>query len=551
MTSEVGAGAYGSVYYGRWASRRVAIKKFNVNRNQTQQLSAIQKEVDLLERLRCRHIIQFYGTAYHEDKLVLVMDYADGGSLEDVINGRTLDWPTKTRIYQEIAGGLAYIHHENILHRDLKSANVLLTKHLEVKLADFGLALVKSTSSSNSAADTLKGTLRWMAPELFAKKPQYSTKSDMYALGMVMWEMAANSTKPFVDQLDNFTVVALVRDGEREELPEDTPPAYRALVERCWDQDPSKRPTADEMIDDEPVVARAPSQAGSGTTLELSDSVIGLSISSVLTTDTYVVEGAVKQPNSIEALRRAAEDGDVEAQFTLATKYEKGDGVEASLYDAFVWYQRAAAQDHTESQWKVGEQFYLGQGTKQNLDDAMIWFRKAADKGHAEAQFRVGWMLSDEDEPELDYAQAVSWFKKATEQGHAGAHCQLGLLYQRGQGVQRSYGDAMMHFYEGAMLDHPAGYNGVGFMYHHGLGVGRDYNKALEWYNKALEHNSSDAQYNVGQLYEKGLGVPKDLSKAKELYGKAAKQWHVDAMDRLEELKTPQTSRSFIRKFFG
>ncbi|KAG0234858.1 hypothetical protein BGW42_006135 [Actinomortierella wolfii] len=243
----IGAGAYGSVYHARWATREVAIKKFNVSRSEADVDDSIQHEIKVLESLRYRHVIQFYGITYHEERLVLVMDYAEGGSLQRAIKKNILDWATKARISQEIVRGLAYIHHERILHRDLKSGNVLLTRHMEVKLGDFGMAAVKVTSGARSS-DTLKGTFRWMAPELFATRPAYSTKSDMYALGMVMWEMAANCTVPFKDQLDNFTVISLVKNGEREVIPLDTPAEYRHWVERCWEQDPADRPEAIDMI---------------------------------------------------------------------------------------------------------------------------------------------------------------------------------------------------------------------------------------------------------------------------------------------------------------
>ncbi|KAG0252561.1 hypothetical protein DFQ27_007993 [Actinomortierella ambigua] len=259
----IGAGAYGQVFNARWGKRRVAIKKFHVSKADVKQELTIQTEVQLLERLRDRHIIQFYGTTYHDGMLILVMDYADGGSLQGAIKRGTLDWPAKIRIAQEIVRGLDYIHQENVLHRDLKSGNVLLTKAMEAKLCDFGMATVKVTSASRSNG-TLKGTFRWMAPELLTSSPKYSTKSDIYALGMVMWEMAANCTIPFKNQADHFVVMSIVRNGEREKLPRFTPPEYRAWVERCWHPVAAKRPEAGDMIvDDDGEAFVAPAEVSS------------------------------------------------------------------------------------------------------------------------------------------------------------------------------------------------------------------------------------------------------------------------------------------------
>ncbi|KAG0257413.1 hypothetical protein DFQ27_005157 [Actinomortierella ambigua] len=243
----IGSGSFGTVYQGRWQTRRVAIKVVHVKHDAVNS-RVVRREIALLERLQHRHIIQFYGTASYNDNLVLIMDYAEGGSLQSAIVRHMLDWPTRVRIAQEIARGLAYLHHEYIIHRDLKSANVLLTRHMEVKLVDFGLADIKLLANSTDSISYQIGSIRWMAPELLSARPRYSTKSDMYALGVVMWEMAANCTTPFPDQPDTYTIAALVRHGEREELPDDTPSDYGGWIERCWQQDSTGRPEASEMI---------------------------------------------------------------------------------------------------------------------------------------------------------------------------------------------------------------------------------------------------------------------------------------------------------------
>ncbi|KAG0222254.1 hypothetical protein BGW42_006751 [Actinomortierella wolfii] len=245
----IGRGRFGTVYFGRWGEIPVALKKLH-NKLETQHVNdLLRKETDIHKQLNHRNILQFYGTAYVDDHLVIIMDYAEGGTLEHAIDRRVLDWPTKTRIAQEIIRGLAYIHSKRILHRNLMSANVLLTRHMEVRLADCGLDLGNYIDSDFSTPREARiSHLRWMAPELFVAEPRYSPKSDIYALGMVMWEMAAECTVPFKEQFDNFIVVAFVRSGEREDIPDGTPAEYRQWIERCWHQDPSIRPEAAELI---------------------------------------------------------------------------------------------------------------------------------------------------------------------------------------------------------------------------------------------------------------------------------------------------------------
>ncbi|KAF9976048.1 hypothetical protein BGZ73_009207 [Actinomortierella ambigua] len=241
----IGKGGFGSVYYGTWNTRRCAVKKLTLTQSDYE--SRFKNEISILQNLHSRYVIQFYGAPFHNGTLCIAMDYAEGGSLAEAIHrGMIDDWATKRQVADEVARGLAYIHSQGVLHRDLKSSNVLLTKHMEAKLCDFGLAQIKALSSRSSAYD-VNGTLRWMAPELFSPKPKYSTKSDIYALGVTLWEMAANSTKPFAHQNNNAALAMLITKGARDEIPDNVPSFYRSWIERCWDHDPAKRPEAHEI----------------------------------------------------------------------------------------------------------------------------------------------------------------------------------------------------------------------------------------------------------------------------------------------------------------
>ncbi|KAF9167498.1 hypothetical protein DFQ26_004452 [Actinomortierella ambigua] len=550
----LGSGAYGSVYYGRWAARRVAIKMFNVNKNEANMMAEIQKEVDLLERLQCRYIIQFYGKTYYQENLVLVMDYADGGSLGGAIQKKVLDWQAKFRIAQEIAAGLAYIHHLEILHRDLKSANVLLTKFMEVRLADFGLAMVKSTSASKSTGDKLKGTPRWMAPELFFRKPKYSTKSDMYALGMVMWEMAANSTTPFSDQPSNIAAVAIVQGGGREDLPDDTPAHYREWVERCWEQDPLERPEAFEMAaeDDEPVKAGSDATNGGGSTVQLSADVLGFSISLPPNVVIRSERGAANlESDDFDAVLRRAEDGDVEAQLAVAVMYSNGTGVKKSDSEALHWYWQAAKQGHIEGEYRVGYHCSIGLGTTENFGLALEWLRKAAAKGHAGAEYIIGCMYMGGEGVEESTTDAYVWFQKAASQNHPRAQNAIGRMYYLGDGLEQDFSKAKEWLEKSAAQNYAPALTNLGELYKDGPEGLQDDRLALTFFQQAADQGESIGQYNIGWMYDHGRGVEKDMEQAKFWYTKAAKQLDPHAMRRLKELEEADKPKGFLRRIAG
>ncbi|KAG0234249.1 hypothetical protein BGW42_006754, partial [Actinomortierella wolfii] len=440
----VGSGAYGTVYQTYWEKRRVAVKKVQVTQGEVRRIAVIQNEINILQKLKHRHIIQFFDTTYHENMLVLIMDYAEGGSLSQAIeDGRVADWETKTRIAQEIVRGLDYIHYKGILHRDLKSHNVLLTSHMEVKLCDFGLATIKARSVSKSTEQTV-GTFRWMAPELLGARPKYSTKSDMYSLGMVMWEMAANCTVPFKDQPDEHIVVSIVKNGEREKLPDDVPREYSQWVQRCWEHDPEKRPEANEMVTEDDDQVSALETGLETVSISNTATSCGSTTSPRSSRNTQMMDGMKGQPlEDVSILLSRANSGEAEAQVALAVMYEKGDVVEQNDSEAFKWYLRAAAHESTEAQVKVGMYLLNGNGTEVNHGAAIYWIRQAAMKGDLRAQYFLGRMYENGRGAKQDYVEAVSWYRKAAEQGDETAQCNLGFMYKNGYGVEQDYFEAV------------------------------------------------------------------------------------------------------------
>ena len=189
----------------------------------------------------------------------------------------------------DVANGLAFLHQcppHGILHRDLKSQNVLLTEYLCAKLADFGLSKVRVESSRSQyyaqSSSKSVGTIPWMAPECFGIRPKYSKKSDMYAYGMVLWELISRRM-PYEEVTEPNEIRDAIKSGEREEIPEQTtnpreevPVSFKNVIRFCWFQEVDKRPRARDAIETLSDIAISTPSPSSGSSSNSSGSSDGL-----------------------------------------------------------------------------------------------------------------------------------------------------------------------------------------------------------------------------------------------------------------------------------
>ncbi|KAG0255547.1 hypothetical protein DFQ27_006201 [Actinomortierella ambigua] len=574
-SSALGSGTFGVVHKALYGDQPCAAKTFFVTQSELDR-KTINKEISVLQRLRFRHVIQFYRTHEQNDQIYILMELAEKGSLAHAITKGHLacdDWVTKTRLAHEIARGLAYIHQEGVLHRDLKSANVLLTKHMEVKLADFGLAQIRSMTStassvSGQASKGAAGTLRWLAPELlYAAKPMYSTKSDVYALGVVMWEMAADCTRPFRDQHDDALVALSVKGGNREQLPGDTPTEYRQWVERCWAQNPRDRPSAGNVI---LVHDESPEESidTDGYLLDLGSIGTGLTHASNAHNrdDGGFEQDAIPDNHDDYADSLPQTDDDVvtyfctlakaentDAQLFLGWIYGHGRGVRKSERDSFWWYRKAANGGNVVAQVRLARMYQHGQGiVSSNASKAATWYRRAADGGSAEAQLALGKMYTDGYGVEEDTSQAARWYEMAAKQGRHEAQTILGQWFALGRGVMfQSDEQAVKWLTMAAEQGNPTAQRELGRMYMYGRGPQHSDADPTKWstelsitrdeqdeeanqrMDKAAEQEDAIARYHFGLMYLYGRGVEQSDVEAVKWYTKAAEQGDVIAQKNL------------------
>lgn len=247
----LGKGAYGEVFEGSYRKSKMAIKVYDFRGELTgEQKQAALHEADLMESMRSEYLVGFRGMCF-DPRYCLAMEYCEGGSLRARLDksSEAITLPEQVRWGMQISYGLYQLHSVRIVHRDLKGENILLDKLNHAKVADFGLSVIKSNSTGQSkkgGGHGAAGTLPWMAPELFERKPN-SSESDIYSLGMVLWEILSRKV-PFEEALP-AVIVGMVLTGKREELPENCPEVFRLMITACWNANPKQRPTAEQVGD--------------------------------------------------------------------------------------------------------------------------------------------------------------------------------------------------------------------------------------------------------------------------------------------------------------
>jgi hypothetical protein len=250
---EIGHGGFGIVYRGKWQARDVAIKELLASDIDDDTLEQFKAEIKIHAQLGAHpRIVMLLGAVMESPEYCLVLELLPG-SLRDWLKDkrRVLEWQERLRLSEEIGEGLEFLHSKGIVHRDLKSMNVLITVKKAVKLADFGLSRIKRAATSAAYVGAPRGTPAWMAPELFKRPAEYTNASDAYAYGMTLWEICSRQL-PFADAENQQVLIGWIKEGEREAIPVDTPAILKQIIGTnttgCWALEAAHRPKVSQIL---------------------------------------------------------------------------------------------------------------------------------------------------------------------------------------------------------------------------------------------------------------------------------------------------------------
>ncbi|RLN28217.1 dual specificity protein kinase shkD isoform X2 [Panicum miliaceum] len=246
---QIGQGSCGTVYHALWYGSDVAVKVFSKQEYSEDVIQPFRQEVSLMKKLRHPNILLFMGAVTSPQRLCIVTEFLPRGSLFRLLqrSGTKLDVRRRIHMALDIARGMNYLHHSSppIIHRDLKSSNLLVDKNWTVKVADFGLSRLKRETFLTTK--TGKGTPQWMAPEVLRNEPS-DEKSDVYSYGVILWELVTQKI-PW-ENLNSMQVIGAVGFmNQRLDIPSDVDPQWTSIILSCWESNPQQRPSFLELLE--------------------------------------------------------------------------------------------------------------------------------------------------------------------------------------------------------------------------------------------------------------------------------------------------------------
>ncbi|KAL9343885.1 hypothetical protein Peur_064316 [Populus x canadensis] len=295
-SKELGDGGFGTVYYGVLKDGRVVAVK-RLYENNMRRAEQFMNEIEILAHLRHKNLVILYGcTTRHSHELLLVYEYIPNGTVADHLHGRQsnsglLTWPVRLSIAIETASALAYLHTSDVIHRDVKTTNILLDNDFHVKVADFGLSRLFPNDVTH-VSTAPQGTPGYVDPEYY-QCYQLTNKSDVYSFGVVLIELISslqavdtnrhrhdiNLSNMAVNKIQNHALNELVDPFlgfDKDIVVRRMVTSVAELAFRCLQQDREMRPAMEEVLEALKRIEKENYGAGNAEVLDIRDDDVGL-----------------------------------------------------------------------------------------------------------------------------------------------------------------------------------------------------------------------------------------------------------------------------------
>lgn len=579
LINELGRGGFAEVWLAEdieLDNRQVALKFFASERGlDSGGIELFKKEFIRTTELRHPNLLisNHYGVVENERIPFLEMPYCSGGSLSSKVqSGSEFTEREIASILKDVGNGLSYLHEQGVIHRDLKPDNILISDTGKYLISDFGISLrLRSTltKATQRKAGSSSGTTAFMAPELFRNEPNGSEKSDIFGLGVTIYELCTG-----ILPWQEIGGLALFQGAESPSLPPQYSKRFEKLFHRCLEVDPQRRPTAKELEQAAESFLREGAwpnwEAEPNSKVEEAKK----GESAVRRTEAFIkVEDrnpgpskeATQKETPIKKSKTTPWVGIIGGivlisvivifigvfLFSMSPPYSN----QTEPVDSSAWHPDSTSQEqlstNTTASVSPSSQQEPSGGTlteqNSNLEQQRI-AQEAIRKQKEEEDKRLLLDRAEKEKLEIaindgiaafrakDYDKAFQLLKYAVEQGSEQPYFYLAYMYKNGLGTSTYYGEALRLYTLCANSGDKVCQSNLGLMYEFGEGVAKNNYEATKWYRKAAEQGFAPAQCYLGESYENGLGIEKDYNEAEKWYRNAADQGNATAQSNLGNL---------------